>query len=440
MKSGRRIGEKCSADAALVASPRWRSRERSPRRRTFRSPTASSSCAPTSSCTASSLSSDTVEGADGWPETVTSIQPLRVWKGALAGQTSCSARRAGCYTTAGSSRCGAGPSTRRATRSSSSRSRCPTATSRRPRCCSASSRSRRTPAAGSSPCRTLTIEDPEASRSFARRRRRACRASRIRSRRPEGPAWRAPRPAGDADADFDPAPRALASFLDFLDSGASAPIARAENSVGEPDAGRPQRAPQGDGAPLGNINDTVLRYTNGATEAWSLRRHGEHDGRRRPRRPTGALATLDQRSQLEHQLHRERQRERATIHLNARPRRAAAGAPASPRAAASSAAAARTASAARTAGAAKLHDDQRRRGLAALLCDDERVRLDDDPVGPDARARPHARPRAFGPERLVRTTPAAATRAPRSCAPSPRTGRRSAPTTRTRSAGSTATA
>src|SRR6478736_4291975 len=31
------------------------------------------------------LSSDTIEGADGQPETVSTIQPLRVWKGALPG-------------------------------------------------------------------------------------------------------------------------------------------------------------------------------------------------------------------------------------------------------------------------------------------------------------------------------------------------------------------
>jgi hypothetical protein len=78
------------------------------------------------------------------------------------------------------------------------------------------------------------------------------------------------RPSEPAAADADVTARDLARFLDFLDGGATAARALGEAPVGEltPVAHREPR--KGLVPHWGNINNSFWRYNDGATEAWSL--------------------------------------------------------------------------------------------------------------------------------------------------------------------------
>jgi len=216
------------------------------------------------------LSSDTIEGADGRPETVSTIQPLRVWKGALPGNLVL--RQAGgtlpdgrFFKLFGRPEYAAGDEvvvfaialpdgdfqTAEMLLGKFAVSQ------------DASGRLFAVPA--------LTIEDPEGVQIL-----RAPAAPRVPSvQGPESPAGgpRMENPSspgdGDADAFFDPTPRALASFLDFLDSGASAPIARMESAVGDLTPVVHKEPRKGMVPHWGFLSDMLLRYSNGATESWS---------------------------------------------------------------------------------------------------------------------------------------------------------------------------
>jgi hypothetical protein len=219
------------------------------------------------------LSSDTIEGSDGQPETVSFIQPLRVWKGALPGNLVL--RQAGgtlpdgrFFKLFGRPEYAAGDEvvvfaialpdgdfqTAELLLGKFAVSQ------------DASGRLFAVPA--------LVTEDPEGIEIL---RAPVALPEPVRpgeqlsdANANANGAARPDRPAPAADAGWDPAPRALGAFLDFLDAGAGVPLARTEAAVGgltpvvhrEPRKGMLPR--------WGGLNNSLYRYTNGANEAWSF--------------------------------------------------------------------------------------------------------------------------------------------------------------------------
>ena len=215
------------------------------------------------------LSSDTIEGADGRPETVSTIQPLRVWKGALPGNLVL--RQAGgtlpdgrFFKLFGRPEYAAGDEvvvfaialpdgdfqTAEMLLGKFAVSQ------------DASGRLFAVPA--------LATEDPKGIQIL--RAPAPLPAAEVPEAEPSDGRARPDRPVpggADGSLDWDPAPRALGAFLDFLDAGASVPLARTESTIGDLTPLVHREAQKGMLPMWGYINNSLYRYTNGATATWS---------------------------------------------------------------------------------------------------------------------------------------------------------------------------
>ena len=247
------------------ASACSRSRARSQRRRSFRSPIASSTGAPTSSCAASSSPATRSEAPDGWPETVTDDPAAPRLEGRAARAISCSTRRAATLPDGRFFKLWGRPEYARRRRGRRLRDR---------------ARGRRLPD-GRDAARQVHgrrgRERPALRRSGSDDRRPSRRGRRdageprvpsVRTRRRRRRAARDPPPrtGGGARRRRIRSTRraALASFLDFLDAGGLGASAAGEDAGRRSDSGRAHGAPQGDGAPLGHASTTASGATTTA--------------------------------------------------------------------------------------------------------------------------------------------------------------------------------
>jgi hypothetical protein len=211
------------------------------------------------------LSNDTVEGRDGWPETVTFIRPLRVWKGTLPGDLVL--RQAGgelsngrFFRLWGRPEYGVGDEV----------------------VVFALARPEGDFQTAEMLLGKFSVARDDSGRLFA--------VPELAARdHPGVVVHRQPAPSAESDsstevpsarflpgrpitarADADGAPRELAGFLDFLDAGAVGASVLGEMPVGELSPVVHQQPRKGLVPHWGNIGGSLWRYNDGATEGWSF--------------------------------------------------------------------------------------------------------------------------------------------------------------------------